>query len=138
MKTNTSGSKLKQFLQAIAALTILASHPAAVIAGDGSCENQQAKQLFSKCKICHQTTENADHTIGPNLFGVYERLAGSVPGFKFSKAVRTSGKTWTKENLDAFLKDPQAFLPRNKMGFSGLKRDSERNAVVCYLKTLRR
>lgn len=131
-------SVITGFKKFIAGFALVVSHAAIAIAGDVSCEIQQAEVLFSKCKICHQTTEGENHTIGPNLFGVYERQIGSVPGFKFSKAVRTAARSWNDENLDAFLRDPQVFLPRNKMAFSGLKRESERNAVICYLKTLRR
>ena len=137
MKTSASRTGLKPFIQPLGAFAILAFLPTAVLAEDDACDNEQVEQLFTKCQICHETAQNADHTIGPNLFGIYERQIGSVPGFKFSKAMRTAGKDWSEENLDAFLKDPQAFLPRSKMAFSGMKRDSERKDVVCYLKTLR-
>jgi cytochrome c2 len=46
------------------------------------------------------------------------------------------GGEWTYENLDGFLKSPKDWLPGTKMGFAGLAKDTERAAMIAYLRTL--
>lgn len=101
-----------------------------------SCNAEYDKNVFQKCKICHSTTSSEGHGAGPNLTGVVGREAGSVAGFKFSKALRESRIVWNKNELDAFLESPQKKIPRNHMAFSGLKKKADRSAVICYLKSL--
>jgi len=91
-----------------------------------------AQQSYTKCVVCHSLDEGK-HGVGPSLHGLNERKAGEVEGFKFSKALRTSGILWNKETLDAYLLNPQKSIPRNRMAFGGLKNDEERQALVCYL-----
>ena len=91
-----------------------------------------ALQAMNKCAACHSLKEG-EHKAGPSLFKLSNRKAGSVKGFKFSKALRKSGIVWDAETLDAYLKDPMGYIPRNRMAFAGLKNDEERAALVCYL-----
>ena len=40
------------------------------------------KKLFAqKCLLCHNADRDAGNKIGPNLFGVVGRPAGSIAGF---------------------------------------------------------
>ena len=91
-----------------------------------------AQQSYVKCVACH-SLEEGKHGVGPSLHNLNNRKAGEVPGFKFSKALRTSGVLWNKETLHAYLLNPQKNIPRNRMAFAGLKNEEERQALVCYL-----
>jgi len=91
-----------------------------------------AKQSYIKCVACH-SLEEGKHGVGPSLHDLNNRKAGDVPGFKFSKVLRTSGVSWNKESLDAYLLNPQKNIPRNRMAFAGLKNNEERQVLVCYL-----
>ena len=62
------------------------------------------------------------------------RTAGTVEGFKYSKAMKSSGVVWTEEKLDAYLAKPKEFMPGNKMVFVGLKKEKQRADVIAYLK----
>ena len=42
---------------------------------------------------------------------------------------------WTPEELHAFLTKPKAYMKKTKMSFNGLKKESDRNAVIEYLKS---
>ena len=60
-----------------------------------------------------------------------------VTSFDYSAAMKAkSGETWTFEALNAYLKNPKAAIPGNKMAFAGINRDSERADVINYLRTL--
>lgn len=94
------------------------------------------RSAFSECAICHTARENDAHRIGPNLFGVFGREAGTADGFAYSGAMRDSGVVWTDENLDAFLTNPQKFMRGNRMAFVGESDAETRAALIAYLKTL--
>ena len=94
--------------------------------------NELAERAWNKCMACH-SLEEGKHGAGPSLHMLANRKAGSVEGFKFSKAFRKSGITWDAETLDAYLQNPMKYIPRNRMAFAGLKDDAERKALVCYL-----
>lgn len=93
------------------------------------------KKVFNKCRACH-SIEPGKNKIGPSLSGVVGREAGTVEGFKYSKAMKSSGVVWDEESLDAYLADPRGYIPKNKMAFAGLRKEDDREDVIAYLKTL--
>ena len=46
------------------------------------------------------------------------------------------GKTWTYDELSAYLENPKADVPGNKMAFPGVKKEADRANVIAYLRTL--
>ncbi len=44
------------------------------------------------------------------------------------------GLVWDDEKLDAYLKKPKEVVPKTKMAFPGLRKDSDRANVIAYLK----
>ena len=111
-------------------------------AGAGQAVAQDAAQgetVFRKCLACH-STEAGVKKIGPSMFGVYGRTAGTLEGFRFSPAMVTygqEGNVWNDANLDAYLLSPRTAIPGNRMGFPGLRNEQERLDVIAYLKTLK-
>ena len=73
--------------------------------------------------------------MGPSLHGVVGRKAGTVAGFNYSPAMQASGVVWTPEHLDAYLADPKAFVPRNRMSFPGLHAAGDRTDLIAFLAT---
>ena len=118
---------------ATTAVALFYSHMA-VAAGDPAA----GKKVFNRvCSACHTDQANGPRKLGPTLFGVVGRKAGSVPGFRYSEANKKSGITWTLDVLDVYLKDPRAKVPGTLMAFAGLKNDTERQNVIAYLETLK-
>lgn len=74
-----------------------------------------AKLYKKHCKVCHTLGKGEPARQGPNLWGVVGRPAGSVAGFKYSKAMKAANITWTLEHLDAWLTDPKAMIPGSVM-----------------------
>jgi cytochrome c len=68
----------------------------------------------SRCTACHSLDQSR---IGPSHRGVFDRPAGSVPGFDYSPALKRSGVRWTAANLDRWLANPEALVPGQKMGY---------------------
>ena len=66
-----------------------------------------------------------------NLFG---RTAGSLEGYKYSKAMKASGIVWTEETLAEYLRAPKKYIKGTKMAFAGLKKDADIENIIAYLK----
>ncbi len=65
---------------------------------------------------------------------MWGRKAGAVEGFgRYSGALKESGVHWTGETLDAWLKDPEAFIPGNRMTFPGVRGERDRRDLIAYL-----
>jgi cytochrome c len=103
-------------LALIAMLVLAAGNAAAQDASPGAAE-------LDKCKICHTLDKGGANRVGPNLFGVYGRKAGTVAGYNYSAALKDSGIVWDDASLGAFLRDPQHAIPGDKMTFPGIKDD---------------
>src|SRR5260370_39897860 len=59
-----------------------------------------------------------------------------MPGFDYSSGMKSMPGTWTLEDLNHFLANPQGFVSGTKMTFSGLPRPGVRADVIAYLNTL--
>ena len=93
------------------------------------------KNVFSKCKACHQIGEGAKNRTGPQLTAVVGREIGGVEGFKYSKVMANFGGVWDEETLAAFLANPRKSMKGTKMAFAGLSKDSDIEAMIAYLKS---
>ena len=91
----------------------------------------------ARCAVCHSSTANSPQGVGPRLFGVVGRHAGTLPGYTFSQAMKQSGITWTIEQLKRYLANPQAAVHGNKMPFPGIPKATDLYNVIAYLATLR-
>lgn len=95
-----------------------------------------APPAFNQCKACHKV-EAGKNGVGPSLFGVVGRTAGTEPSFSYSPAMKAAGWVWEPAKLSVYIADPKGTLPGNKMAFMGLKKPEDVKAVVDYLATLK-
>ena len=93
----------------------------------------EGAKIFKKCAACHSITEGGANKIGPALWGVLGRPAGSVPGYKYSKAMAAHGKNWSFEEMNGFLIKPKDWIKGTKMSLAGLKKAEDRAAVILYM-----
>ncbi len=93
----------------------------------------KGKRVFAQCMTCHAVQEGRNN-VGPSLYQIVGRTAGSVEGFKYSDANKGSGIVWTEEQLFTYLENPQATIPGTIMAFPGLKNPQDRADVIAYLK----
>ena len=91
------------------------------------------EKVFKKCSACHMIASNGKNMIGPNLWGVIGRTAGSVSDYKYSKAMVAYAKQWNFEEMNGYLIKPQAYVKGTKMAFAGLRKEKDRASVILYL-----
>ena len=91
------------------------------------------EKVFKKCAACHSIAQGKGNKIGPALFGILGRQAGSLPDYKYSKAMIAHGKLWSFEEMNSFLTKPKDWIKGTKMSFVGLKNAKDRAAVILYM-----
>ena len=74
--------------------------------------------------------------VGPSLFGIVGRKAGTIAGFHYSPANKDSGLTWDTATLDRYLTSPNTVVPHTIMTYAGLKDTQKRTDLIAYLSTL--
>jgi cytochrome c len=89
---------------------------------------------FKKCLPCHAIGEGATTKVGPMLNGLDGRKSGSVPGYNYSDANKSSGITWDEANFKEYIKNPQGKVPGTTMGFAGIKSENEIASLWAYVK----
>lgn len=93
---------------------------------------------FAVCAACHGAAPNAPPGLGPNLFAVAGKKAGTAhPDYDYSDALKKSGKVWTPENLAAFVQDPAKSIPDNNMDYPGVTDAATAKAIAEYMATLK-
>ena len=109
--------------------------------------------VFKKCATCHTITDAAGTVlggrgakVGPNLYGLPGRLAGTFEGFTYGASMKTlgeSGFAWNEADLVAYVSDPTGFLKdkladtsaRGKMMFK-LAKEQDAHDVWAYIVSL--
>ncbi len=114
-----------KFLKYGATVALVTASPA-IAQGDAAA----GEAAFRQCVACHVVTTPAGDTVagragrtGPNLYGIAERLAGSVDGFRYSgalEALNGAGIAWTEDNFVAYVQDPSGFA-RDATGNGGAR-----------------
>ncbi len=118
----------------LTALGLLPGAGAASEAGDVA----RGEKAFAKCKGCHQVGAEAKNRIGPALNGLFGRRAGSIDGFRYSKAFTRAGEKgleWHADTLDAFLVTPKQIVPGTRMSYRGEDDPQVRADLIAYLRT---
>jgi cytochrome c len=96
-----------------------------------------AQLLFNNvCRTCH-TTNKGDNRLGPNLYKIVGRKAGSLPNYPYSSAMKDAGFVWDEARLDRFIEKPDAVVPGNNMKpYGGLASAGDRAKITAFLRSL--
>ncbi|AWK89200.1 c-type cytochrome [Azospirillum thermophilum] len=124
---------MKKHLLGAVLAAVVATGAGSALAGDAAA----GKDVFKVCMACH-TTEQGKNKVGPSLFGVVGRPAGSIEGFKYSKPMQekaAAGFAWTEDNLKAYITAPKEVVPGGTMAFAGLKDPQKVDDLVAFLGT---
>ena len=109
---------MKKTMTALALLPLLAAMP--VLAQDATGDAAAGANVFKKCATCHAIVDpdgkllaGRGGKVGPNLYGMPGRLAGTYPDFAYGESMKALGAAGFKWNLTDFLvyvKNPSEFL----------------------------
>jgi cytochrome c len=92
---------------------------------------RRGEQLYARCMACHALSYDR---VGPRHCGLFGRLAGSVPGFGYSAAMKNSQLRWDAATLDRFLAEPLAVVPGSTMTYAGVPDAKDRADLIIYLR----
>jgi cytochrome c len=128
---------MARILTALAAIALVSS--ATVTASDAIAAGNAAKgqSLSNRCTVCHSMTSGGGNRVGPNLFGVVGRKAGTFAGYSYSSAMKNSGLVWSEDNLAKYLMSPSTIVSGTKMSFGGFQQQQQASDVAAYLATLK-
>jgi cytochrome c len=88
------------------------------------------------CRTCH-TTNKGDNRLGPNLYKIVGRKAGSLPNYPYSSAMKDADFVWDEARLDRFIEKPDAVVPGNNMKpYGGLASAGDRAKITAFLRSL--
>ena len=97
-------------------------------------EKKGAKLFKAKCAQCHTIEKNGASKQGPALWGLFGRRSGETD-FAYSDALKNQQITWDSDSLNKFLINPKKYAPGTKMVFAGLKKESEREDLISYIRS---
>ncbi len=92
------------------------------------------ERLFRTCSPCHSVGEGATNKLGPALNGLDGRKAGTVEGYDYSDALKSSGITWNEASFKEYVQNPTAKVPGTKMIAGGPRNDKDIADLWAYLK----
>ncbi|MGY9006499.1 MAG: c-type cytochrome [Alphaproteobacteria bacterium] len=93
------------------------------------------KKLAKKCSTCHSLKKDGKNKVGPMLWNIVgAKQAGGK--FSYSKALKKLDGNWDFEALNRFIAKPKRYAPGTKMSFAGIKKPSDRAALIAYLSSL--
>lgn len=113
------------------ALLALAGSPVAAQAPSAA----RGQTLFeARCTACHSLDANR---VGPALQTVVGRKAGTAKGYDYSPGLAGAKHRWNRQMLLAWLTDPEAVVPGQRMGYR-VEAAADREAIVAYLSAQRK
>jgi cytochrome c len=88
------------------------------------------------CRTCH-TTKEGDNRLGPHLYKIIGRKAGSLPNYGYSSAMKRADFVWNEAKLNRFIANPHEIVPGNGMKpYGGLASADDRAKILAFLRSL--
>jgi cytochrome c len=104
------------------------SDPLAAYAGDHGAE------VFRACVACHTLSETEHARAGPTLARLFGRRIASLPGYRFSDALKHMDIVWTPETVSKLFEiGPNAYTPGTKMPEQRIGSPEDRKALTDFL-----
>jgi cytochrome c len=100
-----------------------------------AAQDDAGQLMFNNaCRTCH-VVKQGDNRLGPNLYKIIGRLAGSVDGYDYSSALENAEFVWDEKTLDRFIANPEQAVPGNNMRpFGGISSKEDRAKIIAFLR----
>lgn len=99
-----------------------------------AADYQKGRTAFvQRCSACHTLAEGGSNLVGPNLWGLIGRKAGTSQGFASSPALGAAGFEWDVAHVWEFLAGPEKLIPGTRMMIPEPVPDGERTALVSFM-----
>jgi len=89
-----------------------------------------------RCVVCHSLEKDGPFRVAPTLWGIAGAEKARFGWYGYSQALAEAGGTWSDEDLNDYLADPDRFLPGTKKTLIGIADTQERAELIEYLKEL--
>jgi cytochrome c len=124
----------RRFALSLATLMAICSDAPGQVTGTGSTAAEDGRLAFNNvCRTCH-TLKEGDNRLGPNLYKIIGRKAGSLPNYGYSSAMKGADLVWDRATLDRFISNPDQVVPGNNMKpYGGLASAEERAKIIAFL-----
>jgi cytochrome c len=135
---------IRIFVLTVACLALERFAPAALAAGSLAAASSPPSDSVPEgevkfntyCRTCHSWLKG-DNRLGPSLYDVIGRKAGTAPGYLgYSSSMRSSGIVWTKAMIDKWITDPYKIIPDTNMRpFPGVRDPAARKKIITFLES---
>ena len=107
-----------------------AADPLAEFAGNPDAE------AFRACVACHTLDPDDGNRAGPTLHGIFGRRIASVPGYRYSPALRGMDIVWTPETVSKLFElGPATYTPGTRMPEQTIGGAEDRAALIRFLRS---
>ena len=107
----------------------------AIMLGAGAA-HAQIDPSFAQCAACHTVAPNQNR-LGPTLYKIVGRPKASVAGFNYSPAMKAQKGVWSEAELNAYIANPRAKVPGNRMAYAGQPDAAKRAKLIAWLKSIK-
>jgi cytochrome c len=109
----------------------------ATLSGPARADDELELAFNDHCRECHSFVKD-DNRLGPTLYGVVGRKAGTLPGYAFSDSLKGANVTWNEATLDKWIANPDAVIPGNTMSppYGGVDDPAIRKKIIAFLKKI--
>ena len=99
-------------------------------------ENAFANWDGGKCRFCLSIKKNDRDRMAPSLHRILGKPAAVAENFTYSPAMiemRNNGLIWTPETINAFISNPEGYIPGNRMRMEGIEDTQTRELIINYI-----
>lgn len=95
---------------------------------------ERGRLVFGPCRTCHYAESFMGHNNGPNLHGIFGKVAGKQAGFAYySETFRNAQFVWTPQLMYVWLENPMKMFPGSSMMSLGVPDPQARADLIAFL-----
>jgi cytochrome c2 len=93
-------------------------------------------EALEQCVVCHRISADGPERSAPSLWGIVGARKARAHWFGYSLALSQQTGNWTADAIDAYLADPEAYLPGTSKTLSRVRDPEQRKQIITALQSL--